>query len=493
MENQGSLKLMAEAIDFNNIKKHPIRVIQFGEGNFLRGFVDWMIQEMNQKNIFNGSVAVVQPLANGLIPMLEEQGYNYNHYLKGIKNQEAVCEHYLNTTISKGINPFSDFNSFLELAHIETAEVIVSNTTEAGIVFHSEDTIEAGANVTYPAKLTRLMLERFTYFNKDKAKGYVILPCELIDYNADRLKEAVLSYCELWNLGEDFKQWVLTSNRFCNTLVDRIVPGYPRETIAEIWEELGYKDNLVVESEQFNLWVIQGDAEVQKTFPADTAGCNVLFVDDVTPYKTRKVRILNGAHTTLVPVAYLYGIETVRESIENSKVSQFLLKAMFEEIIPTLTLSKEALEVYANEVIERFRNPFVKHYLMSISLNSMSKYETRVLPSVLTYLNEKDTLPKRLVAALAAYVVFYRGEFNGKSIEVKDNQDIMELYASLWNGFDGSKGAIDRIVEGVLAYESNWKSNLNFVPGLTQKIATNVEYILNNGMDQFIDFIESEV
>lgn len=493
MENQGILKSMAEVTDQSNIKKHPIRVIQFGEGNFLRGFVDWMIQEMNQKNIFNGSVAVVQPLANGLVPMLEEQGYNYNHYLKGIKNQEAVCEHYLNTTISKGINPFSDFNSFLELAHIETADVIVSNTTEAGIVFHSEDTIEADANVTYPAKLTRLMLERFTYFHKDATKGYVVLPCELIDYNADRLKEAVLSYCDLWNLGDEFKQWVLTANRFCNTLVDRIVPGYPRETIAEIWEDLGYKDNLVVESEQFNLWVIQGDADVQKAFPADTAGCNVLFVDDVTPYKTRKVRILNGAHTTLVPVAYLYGIETVRESIDNSKISQFLLKAMFEEIIPTLTLSKEALEVYANEVIERFRNPFVKHYLMSISLNSMSKYETRVLPSVLTYLNEKDTLPKRLVAALAAYIVFYRGSFNGKTIDVKDNQDIMELYASLWNGFDGTKPAIDKIVEGVLAYESNWKSNLNFVPGLTQKVASYVEYMLNNGMDQFIDFIESEV
>lgn len=493
MNNQNDLKSMAEVTQQNDIKKHPIRVIQFGEGNFLRGFVDWMIQEMNDKQIFNGSVAVVQPLATGLIPLLEEQGYNYNHYLKGIKNSEAVCEHYLNTTISTGINPFSDFESFLNLAHIETAQIIVSNTTEAGIVFHEEDTMAANADVTYPAKLTRLMLERFTYFHKDPTKGYVVLPCELIDYNADRLKEAVLSYCDLWNLGDEFKNWVLEANQFCNTLVDRIVPGYPRETITEIWEELGYKDNLVVESEQFNLWVIQGGADVQKAFPADTAGCNVLFVEDVTPYKTRKVRILNGAHTTLVPVAYLYGIETVRESIDDAKINQFLLKAMFEEIIPTLTLSKEALEVYANEVIERFRNPFVKHYLMSISLNSMSKYETRVLPSVLTYLNEKDTLPKRLIAALASYIVFYRKEFEGKKIDVKDNADIMELYDTLWNGFDGSRVAIETIVTGVLAYESNWKSNLNFIPGLTQKVAGYVEFILANGMEQFIDHIETEV
>lgn len=489
-ENRISMK---DALSLSDIKKHPIRVIQFGEGNFLRGFVDWMIQEMNQKNIFNGSVAVVQPLNSGLVPLLEEQGYNYNHYLKGIKNQEAVCEHYLNTTISTGINPYADFDGFLGLAHIETASIIVSNTTEAGIVYNPCDQLSDGANVTYPGKLTQLLLERFKTFNGDATKGYIILPCELIDYNADRLKEAVLAYCEQWKLGEMFTAWVLSANQFCNTLVDRIVPGYPRETIEEVWEELGYKDNLVVESEQFNLWVIQGDQTIQKQFPADIAGCNVLFVDDVTPYKTRKVRILNGAHTTLVPMAYLYGIETVREAIENPKMSQFLLKALFEEIIPTLTLSKEALEVYANEVIERFRNPYVKHYLMSISLNSMSKFETRVLPSLITYLNENDRLPKRLVAALAAYIVFYRGVFNEKVIEVKDNDDVLVLFETLWKDFDGSQSRINTIVKGVLEFESNWKSNLNYIPGLTQKVASYVEHILTDGMESFIEAIENEI
>jgi len=476
-----------------DIKKNPIRVIQFGEGNFLRGFVDWMIHTMNQNNIFNGSVAVVQPLSSGLVPLLEQQGYNYNHYLKGIKNQEAVCEHYLNTSIALGVNPYSDFDSFLSLAHIETATLIVSNTTEAGIVFNPEDTFEAKAQVTYPAKLTRLMYERYTVFHGDKNKGYVILPCELIDYNADHLKEAVVAYCKQWNLGDDFLMWVEEANTFCNTLVDRIVPGYPRETIEEIWEELGYKDTLVVESEQFNLWVIQGDKKVQELFPADLAGCNVLFVDDVTPYKMRKVRILNGAHTTLVPIAYLSGIETVRESIENPKISRFLLHALFEEIIPTLTLSKEELEIYANEVVERFRNPFVKHYLMSISLNSMSKFETRVLPSLVTYLNEHDRLPKRLVAGLAAYIIFYRGEYQGKMIEVKDTNDILQLYNGLWNQYDGTEATLATLVEGVLAYEPNWKSNLNYIPGLTQKVTHYVKHMLEQGMESFIDALEIEI
>ena len=469
--------------------KRPIKVIQFGEGNFLRAFVDWMIQKMNDEGDYNGGIAVVQPLENGLIQMLADQDYTYTHYMRGIKNGQAVSEHYKNNSIETAINPYKDFDEYLQLAHIDTARVIVSNTTEAGIAFDENDTMDKGADVTFPAKLTRLLLERYKAYDGATDKGFIILPCELIDKNADYLRKYVLQYIDLWNLDAGFMTWVEQSNTFCNTLVDRIVPGYPRERIEEIWEELGYKDNLVVESEQFNLWVIEGDKKIRDEFPANQEGCNAIFVDDVTPYKMRKVRILNGAHTTLVPVAYLYGARTVRESVEDPILNEFLTKAIYEEIIPTLSLSSEELETFAKEVIERFKNPFIKHYLMSISLNSMSKYKTRVLPSVLAYLDKNKQLPERTVFALAAYIVFYRGAYNGEKIETKDNQDILDLYADLWKDFDGSKEAITRLVEGILAYESNWDGDLNTIPNMTKQVADYVEAILNEGMEATIKAI----
>ncbi len=463
--------------------KRPIKVIQFGEGNFLRAFVDWMIQKMNDEGGYNGGIAVVQPLETGLIDILAQQEYTYTHYMRGMKDGEAVSEHYKNNSIEIGINPYCDFDGYLNLAHIDTARVIVSNTTEAGITFDPEDTMEKNGNVTFPGKLTRLLFERYMAYNGARDKGFIVLPCELIDKNAEYLKKYVLQYVDLWKLGEEFKTWVEEANVFCNTLVDRIVPGYPRERIEEIWEELGYTDHLVVESEQFNLWVIEGDQHIRNEFPANQKGCHVIFVEDVRPYKMRKVRILNGAHTTLVPVAYLYGARTVRESVEDATLNRFLTQSIYEEIIPTLSLSSEELETFAKEVLERFKNPFVKHYLMSISLNSMSKYKTRVLPSVLAYLDTYKRLPKRTVFALAAYIVFYRGTYNGEVIEVQDSQDIIDLYTSLWADFDGTQESIIKIVEGVLGFEGNWDGDLNTIPNLTVQVSQGVEMILNQGMD----------
>lgn len=471
----------------------PIKVIQFGEGNFLRAFVDWMIQKMNDQGLFNGSVAVVQPLDKGLIHMLEDQGNQYTHFLKGMKDGSPYEEHYINDSISTCINPYEDFESFLGLAAIETASIIISNTTEAGIEFNSEDSLDDNANITYPGKLTRLLLERYTLTDGNPETGFILMPCELIDNNADKLKEAVLSYIELWNLPEDFKAWVLNHNLFCNTLVDRIVPGFPRDTINEVCDQLGYKDNLVVESELFNLWVVEGNDAVREAFPAMKAGCNLLVVDDVKPFKMRKVRILNGAHTSLVPVAYLYGKETVRESVEDPVLQDYLNHILFKEIIPTLTLSKEELDTFAAEVIERFKNPFIKHYLMSISLNSMSKYRTRVLPSLTTYLDTNKSLPKGLTLALAALIVFYKGNVNGKIIETKDNPDILDLYAGLWADYDGSLESLEKIVTGVLAYESNWEGNLNHLPGLTDQVSDYAYRILEDGINTLFDEIKEVI
>lgn len=480
------LRLKELSKDIHPIKERPIKVIQFGEGNFLRAFVDWMIQKMNDEANYDGNIAIVQPLKNGLCGLLDTQDCLYTHFMKGLKNGEAVSEHYINDSVSKTVNPYEDYEDFLSLANIETAKIIISNTTEAGIDLDETDTLEGAVQKSFPGKLTALLYRRFKAFKDSKESGFTIIPCELIENNGTKLKEIVLTLSKNWGLEDEFITWIHEENIFCNTLVDRIVPGYPRERIEEVWKEIGYKDQLVVESEQFNLWVIDGPDGIKDYFPIDQTDCNVLFVKDITPYRTRKVRILNGAHTTLVPVGYLYGIDTVRESLEDEVVGKFIRDAIYEEIIPTLDLSQEELESFAKEVIDRFLNPFVKHQLLSISLNSMPKYRTRVLPSLLTYIDRKGVLPKRLVFALASLIVFYRGDRKGSLIPLKDSQTTLDLYKKLWDDFDGTDKGIETIVEAVLAYEKNWGRDLNHIKGLKDQLVHFVKAILASSVNEVI-------
>lgn len=463
-------------------QNRPIKIIQFGEGNFLRAFCDWMVQKLNDETDFNGNIAVVQPLEQGLCQMLADQDHLYTHYLNGIKNGEVISESYVNNTIESTINPYTDPEAYLSLATIESARFIISNTTEAGIAYEAEDQLNSSPQKSFPGKLTALLYKRFLHFKGATDKGFIIIPCELIESNGDHLKEIVLKYAEKWSLDEAFIQWINKGNVFCNSLVDRIVPGFPRDHIGKIQEDLGYIDNLVVESEQFNLWVIEGPESIQNEFPIHKTDCNVLFVEDMTPYRTRKVRILNGAHTTLVPISYLYGIDTVRESVEDEVIGQLIKSALFKEIIPTLSLSKEELEVFANDVIDRFKNPFIQHFLLSISLNSMSKYKTRVLPSLMGYLEKNGALPKILSLGLASMIVFYKGERNGQVIPLNDSQDVLDLYSGLWSNYNGAEEATNELVQGVLAYEAIWQGNLNDIPGLSSLVASYVTRILNEGM-----------
>lgn len=471
---------------YKDYKEYPERVIQFGEGNFLRAFVDWIIDNMNEKADFNSSVVLVQPLNMGRVKELNDQDGLYTLYLAGMKNGEAVKEHRVINSISRGINPYEDYEEFLKLADQPEMRFIISNTTEAGISYAEGDTIDK-IQTSYPAKVTALLYRRYKTFNGANDKGFILMPCELIDNNAEELKKLVLRYAEEWKLEEDFIKWINEANTFCNTLVDRIVPGYPRDKAAEYQADLGYEDNNLVECEQFHLWVVEAPQWVKDEFPADKAGLNVLFTDNHKPYKKRKVRILNGAHTTLTPVAYLYGIDTVGESVAHDVIGKFLNSAIFDEIIPTLELPKDELVQFANDVLDRFRNPFVKHMLMSIALNSMPKYETRVLPSLLTYAKEQGKLPKKLVFGLAAMMVFYKGERNGEKIAVQDGADIIALYEEAWKLYDGSKESVKKVVTKVLAYESNWKMDLNKVEGLTDLVTDYVYSILKDGMKEAIN------
>ena len=395
-------------------KVRPVKVLQFGEGNFLRCFVDWIIQNMNEANDidFSANVCVVQPLANGMIDGLKKQNGLYTVLLEGLMNQKIVEEHQVIDSLADFINPYYEYDRYLEYAKSTDLEYIISNTTEAGIVLDPADTDFSKTPNSYPGKLLALLKTRYDYFNGDASKGLDIIPCELIDYNGDNLKKILIELAKINNFSNEFINWLENANRYYNTLVDRIVPGYPRNDAAKLAEKLGYVDNFMVKGEIFHLWVIEDHHGLVNKFPANKH-LNVKFVEDVTPYKQRKVKILNGAHTLMVPVSYLAGHNTVLETINDSLLLRYIKGFIFKEVIPTINLPKEDMIEFANSVLERYANPFVYHELMSISLNSMTKYKTRILDSVITNL-ENNVFPKNALYSLAALIVFYRGKRNNE-------------------------------------------------------------------------------
>ena len=459
------------------VNTYTERVIQFGEGNFLRAFANWMIHEMNKQANFDAGVVAVQPINQGLIKMLNDQDGLYTLYLNGIKNGKAISEHEVIDCIQRGINPYENHADYLAVAENPDLRFMISNTTEAGISYNADDKLDDAPQSSFPGKLTALLYKRFQKFGGASDKGLILIPCELIDNNGENLKRIILQYADDWKLGAEFVEWINEDNIFCNTLVDRIVPGYPRDKMDAITAELGYKDNLVVEGEQFHLWVIEGPASVKEEIPAEICGLNIVFTDNQEPYRTRKVRILNGAHTSLVPVGYLYGIDKVRESLEDEVVGKFLKDAIFDEICPTLDLSKEELEQFSNDVLDRFRNPYLEHALISISLNSTSKYKTRVLPSVLEYIKRKNENPKHLLFSLASLIAFYRGKRGDESYEVKDDQSALDFFATQW-----AKGDTASVVKATLKNTDFWGTDLTQFEGLEETVANNLESIITNGM-----------
>ena len=402
------------------------RVIQFGEGGFLRGFVDWMLQKVNEKSDFDGSVVVVQPIESGMCDMLSAQNCVYTHVIRGVEGVDKT----LVDVISRCVKPYEDFEGYLALADQPEMRFVVSNTTESGIVFSDEDKITDAPPKSFPAKVTLLLKRRF----EKGLPGFIFLPCELIDRNGDNLKKCVLKYADLWNLGDDFKAWVEKDNVFTNTLVDRINTGYPKgEDLA-----LGYEDNMVNTSEFFHLWVIETDFDIEAELPFSSADLNVIITPDkLEMYRTRKVRILNGAHTSLVPYALLSGLETVKDCIDDKVMNEHIRRCVFDEIIPTLDLPREELLSYANSVLERFGNPYIKHYLSSIALNSVSKFKVRVLPSILEYIKRFNKMPETLLFAFAKLIEFYKTDMTNDAPEVVEfmkNNDTAAILAnaSLW-------------------------------------------------------------
>ncbi|MCG9972890.1 tagaturonate reductase [Christiangramia crocea] len=460
-------------------KELPIKVIQFGEGNFLRAFVDYIINKLNNEANFNAGVAVVQPLAGGLIDVLNEQDGLYNLFMKGIKKGKELQVNETISCIQKGINPYDDYQEYLKLAEEDELEFLISNTTEAGIAYNETDTLKGYPHKSFPAKVTALLYKRFNYFESDSTKGLTIIPCELINYNADTLKEIILKYAELWQLEDSFVKWIKDHNSFHNTLVDRIVPGYPKDDIEAYQHELDYEDKLIVSAEVFLLWVIEGDEKLKAKIPFSKIDENVLIVKDLQPYRTRKVRILNGAHTTMVPFSILYGNETVKETVDHEFTGDFIRKAVFEEIKPTLSLPAEELDSFAQEVFDRFRNPFIKHQLASIALNSISKFKVRVLPSLLGFQKKFNRLPIRLTFAFACLIRFYDGRWKGQSLPVNDDEAVVSELKNLWE-----LHSYNEMVEKILKKKEFWEKDLNDIPNLKNEIASALELIDTQGIEK---------
>lgn len=411
------------------MSKKVEKVIQFGEGGFLRGFVDWIIQITNEKTDFSAGVVVVQPIEKGMCDMLEAQNCRYTHVMRGLKDGVPTVDKKVIDCITRTVKPYDDFDRYLALAENKDFRFIVSNTTESGIAFDENDNMEDAPNVTFPAKVTLLLKKRFDL----GLGGFIFLPCELIEKNGATLRKYILKYADLWGLGKDFSDWVEKENVFYNTLVDRIVTGYPKEEKIET----DFEDNMLNTSELFHLWVIEGPEDITKEFPFDKTGLNIIVTDNLDRYRTRKVRILNGAHTSMIPYALLEGVETVGDCMNNETMSSFVKKCIFDEIIPTLDLPLEELTAYAEDVLERFKNPFIRHLCSSISLNSVSKFKVRVLPSLLEYIARKGEMPEHLCFSFAKLIEFYKkGTPNDDAMvtEFMKNASVEEILgnADLW-------------------------------------------------------------
>ena len=468
-----------------NRKKRPIKVVQFGEGNFLRAFVDWMLQELADAGIYEGDVAVVQPLDFGRLKELAEQDGLYTLVQEGMKDGQFIAERKVIDILRQFINPYADYDAYLQLAEVETLEFVFSNTTESGIVLDESDRIENTPPTSFPGKLLAFLYHRYQTFNGDMDKGLFIVPCELIDDNGDELHRCVKRLAEIHNLDADFMNWLDNANTFTNTLVDRIVPGYPAARIDDLREELGYIDNNIVMGEVFHLWVIEDRNGIGQILDGGKIGLNMVFTDDIKPYKIQKVRILNGLHTLMVPVAYLKGIDTVGDAMQDALMLKFIKNTTDLEIIPATEhyLSKETLTNFANEIYDRFSNPQVHHELMSISLNSTAKFKSRLLPTALDYVKTKGQFPSYVAFSLASMLVFFKGSRNGEKINLQDEQQFLDFYADVWTKFDAGQLDVRGVVTAFLGLVDHWEQDLNTIDGLTEMVADAVENILANGME----------
>ena len=469
----------------------PVKVLQFGEGNFLRAFVDYWFDMANEKAGWNGKIALVQPIAQGLTALVNEQEGLYTLYLRGSENGEKVNLRRVISAVDACYNPYDekDWEKIREIACSDELEYMASNTTEAGITYDPSCTPDQLPPASFPAKVTVLLHERYLAGKK----GIVFLSCELIDANGQELKKDVLRHAKDWGYEEGFAEYIEKECLFCSTLVDRIVPGRIRDPkeLEALTEENGYEDALLDVGEVFGVWYIEGPEWLAEKLPFKKAGLNVHVVPEVAPYKKRKVRILNGAHTGFVLGAYLAGKEIVRDCMQDATIHGFMNRLLFDEVIPILPLDREDCEKFAAAVTDRFNNPFVDHQLLSISLNSTSKWKARDLPSLLEYREKFGKLPEALCMGFAAYMAFFSCDLQrkedgaligkrpaGNEYRIQDDEWVLDFY---WEHKDDDARAF---AHAVLSNEKMWDEDLTKIPGLEEKVAGDLVLIRSAGAEE---------
>ncbi len=471
----------------------PVKVLQFGEGNFLRAFVDSLIQIANNENVFGGRVTIIQPIPEGRADAINASDGLFTHIARGMYKGQPKEEIRIVGSVDKALKAYGEWDKVLDAAKDPAIKIVVSNTTEAGIAISPDDRFDDNPPRSFPAKVTRLLYERFKALGKDKAK-LVFIPCELIDRNGDVLKECVLKLCNNFGLEKDFIDWVNKDCTFCCSLVDRIVTGHPRDEIGDLAKRLGYEDNNLVVSELFHLWVIEGPSFVKDIFPLNEAGLNVIFTDDITPYRTRKVRILNGGHTSTVTLAYVAGLNYVKEMVEHPIIGKYLTDLLFDEVVPTIPGDDSEILAFAQEVLERFKNPYIKHALLDITLNSTSKLAVRVIPSLVDFYSMSEKLPNRLLLSIAGYLRFYKitrtdekaffgMRDNGEEYPIRDNREILEYMKNIWDIPDAAP-SLDQcrtIVEKALSHPKLEAEAILKVPAMIEKIALYLHDLLTKG------------
>ena len=467
-----------KALNKQNVEKPalPIKILQFGEGNFLRAFVDWQIDKANEAGIMNHGVAIVQPIDKGMAGMLEQQDCLYHVYLEGVKDKQPVKDIRLVKSVQCAINPYEDYAAYEQIFLSPELEATVSNTTEAGIRYEEGDDLWALPPKSYPAKMTALLYKRFKHFAGDPTKGLCIICCELIENNGSTLREYVLRHAEYNKLGADFIEWVEKYCHFCDTLVDRIVPGFPRENINEIKAELGFDDNLVVKAEFYHLWAIGGPGyeEVQRRLPLDKAGLHVIFMPTIKQFRDKKVRILNGSHTGMVPIGLQIGCETVMDAFNNADLEAFINTMVAEEVIPMIEEGQAELKEFAAGILERFYNPYIRHMLKTISLNSLSKWETRNFPTVLDNWKKAGKVAEKELFTFAALLTLYSGKVD---FTPDDTAEHVEFIQKVWNSED-----VDATVRAIVGNRNIWTVDLTEVEPFVEKVSGYVKVILAEGM-----------
>ncbi|MDF2614649.1 MAG: Tagaturonate reductase [Clostridia bacterium] len=468
-------------------KERPIKILQYGEGNFLRGFILHMIDVANEKGVFDGNAAVVKPIPFGSLESFKEQDNIYTLSLRGKQDGKIVDESRIITCIGETIDCYTEYEKYEKLAEVDSLEFVISNTTEAGIVFDEKDKFDSVPPHTYPGKLTKFLFKRYSFFEGDESKGLIMLPVELIENNGGKLKDCILNYTKLWNLGEGFEKWICENNVFCNTLVDRIITGYPKDEAEEMFEKLGYRDNLLDTGEPFGLWVIESDKDISSELPLDKAGMNVVFTNNLKPYRDRKVRLLNGAHTGTVLAAYLAGKDIVRECMEDKTIRTYMDKLLFDEIGPTVDLPKDEVEAFTNAVIERFENPFIRHSLLAISLNSVSKWKARILPTFRDSVKNNGSIPKFLTFSFAALMAFYKtdvledgaliGKRGEETYKIMDDKEVLDFFAAHVNRVDNNE-----LTNKFASDEKFWGEDLTQYENFAKTVAAHLDAIDANGM-----------